>query len=84
VTGCAVEPVDTTGAGDGFVAGMLAGLLEMLEPRQSAGDLSPTSRREIFAFANGAGALTTLKRGAIPAFPTRFRVEQFLQEVRYP
>lgn len=84
VTGWAVEPVDTTGAGDGFVAGMLAGLLEMLEPRQSAGDLSPASLREIFGFANGVGALTTLKRGAIPALPTRSRVEQFLREVRYP
>jgi len=84
VTGCAVEPVDTTGAGDGFVAGMLAGQLDMLERGQSVGDLSATSLREIFAFANGVGVLTTLKRGAIPALPTRSRVEQFLREVRYP
>ena len=82
VRGWTVEAVDTTGAGDGFVAGMLAGLLGVLEQGQSLGDLSASQLDRIFAFANAAGALTTLERGAIPALPTRSQVEEFLQGVQ--
>ena len=82
VRGWPVEAVDTTGAGDGFVAGMLAGLLDALSCGQDLDDLSAVQLEGIFAFANAAGALTTLKRGAIPALPTRSQVERFLQEVQ--
>ncbi|GAB4340266.1 MAG: carbohydrate kinase [Phototrophicales bacterium] len=67
----AVSAVDTTGAGDGFVAGLLVGLLE--NPDSYAHDLP-----KILAFANAVGALTTTKRGAIPALPTRDQVMAFL------
>jgi fructokinase len=65
----AVTPVDTTGAGDGFVAGLLAGLL--------AHDCSPDegALTRICRFANVVGALATTERGAIPALPTRAAVE---------
>jgi len=70
--GFAVRPVDTTGAGDGFVAGLLAGLL----------DRGLRWDREIIEAAlrlgNAVGALTTTQRGAIPALPTRAAVEAFL------
>jgi fructokinase len=70
--GFSVVPVDTTGAGDGFVAGLLVGLLDY-------GDDYRDHMNEILRFANAVGALTTTKRGAIPALPTRAAVESFLQ-----
>lgn len=72
VPGFAVEAVDTTGAGDGFVAGLLAGLLDH-DLRWDRFTLEHTLR-----FANAVGALTTTRRGAIPALPTRRAVEEFL------
>jgi len=68
-----VAAVDTTGAGDGFMAGLLAGLLETPD---AADD--PERLVAICRFANAVGALTTMTRGAIPALPTRAVVESFL------
>lgn len=70
----AVAAVDTTGAGDGFMAGLIAGILA--EPDAIA---DPTRLDRICGFANAVGALTTLERGAIPALPTRAAVERFLE-----
>ena len=69
-----VQAVDTTGAGDGFMAGLIAGLLR--EPDAFA---DPARLDRICRFANAVGALTTLERGAIPALPTRDAVEKFLE-----
>jgi fructokinase len=63
VPGHSVQAVDTTGAGDAFVAGMLYGILKH-------GEAYPTTLPEIINFANAVGALTTTERGAIPALPT--------------
>ncbi len=68
--GFPVSAVDTTGAGDGFVAGLLVGLLE----QGFEFDALP----EILRFANAVGAISTTARGAIPALPTRAQVEAFL------
>lgn len=68
VSGFSVRPVDTTGAGDAFVAGFLSGLLT--RPDAPLADLC--------RFANGAGALATTQRGAIPAMPTRDAVLSLL------
>jgi fructokinase len=73
VPGFMVEAVDTTGAGDGFVAGLLYGLLSHPDNWQKEAQLS-----EICRFANAVGALTTTRRGAIPALPTLAQVRQFL------
>lgn len=75
VEGFPVTPVDTTGAGDGFVAGLLYGLVKTKEPWED-----PAALREMCRFANAVGALTTTKRGAIPALPTAAEVQQFLDE----
>ena len=73
--GFAVESVDTTGAGDGFVAGLLKGLIEF------KGALSKEEEmRGICEFANAVGALTTTQRGAIPALPDAKTVQKFLHE----
>lgn len=75
VPGYQVEPVDTTGAGDGFVAGLIYGLLTNPDAWKDKELLT-----EICRFANGVGALTTLERGAIPALPTRERVLRFIRK----
>ncbi len=69
-----VTAVDTTGAGDGFVAGLLAGLLERGALRDDDALVA------ICRFANAVGAITTTERGAIPSLPTRARVEAALRE----
>ena len=71
--GFAVESVDTTGAGDGFVAAILVGLLEH-------GADWPGHLRGMLRFANAVGAMTTMTRGAIPGLPRRAAVEAFLRE----
>ena len=71
-----VETVDTTGAGDSF----LAGFLHQLGQRQAIGT-DWSDGPEIFKmlqFASAVGALTTLKPGAIAAQPTLEAVNTFL------
>jgi fructokinase len=63
----AVNAIDTTGAGDAFVAG----LLHQLGAGQKSG-------AEIVRYAAAAGALTTRKPGAIDAQPTDTEIRQFL------
>ena len=75
VEGFSVEAVDATGAGDGFVAGLLQGLLGDPRTFENANRL-----RELCRFANAVGALTTVKRGAIPALPDRREVQDFLRQ----
>lgn len=58
-----VRPVDTTGAGDAFFAGVLKGLDELKAPYDKA------ALDKIFKFANVCGALNTLGRGAIDNLP---------------
>jgi fructokinase len=61
-----VAAVDTTGAGDAFVAGLLHQL--------GAGH----SVAEIVRYASAAGALTTLKPGAIDAQPSHAEIIEYL------
>ncbi len=63
----AVAAIDTTGAGDAFVAGMLHQL--------GAGK----SAVETVKYAAAAGALTTLKPGAIDAQPTHAEILNFMR-----
>ncbi|HEU5424955.1 MAG TPA: PfkB family carbohydrate kinase, partial [Nitrolancea sp.] len=64
--------VDTTGAGDSFVAGLLTGLLEA-DLR-----LDPATIARAVRLGTACGALTTTRRGAIPALPNRAAVERLL------
>ena len=70
VVGFSVAAVDATGAGDGFVAGLLAWRARRSRrgrrPRRGCGSSAVSPMR--------VGALTTTERGAIPALPTRDRV----------
>nr|AFO84081.1 fructokinase [Actinidia chinensis] len=60
-----VKTVDTTGAGDAFIGALLC---KMVDDRSVIED--EARLREILKFANACGAITTTKKGAIPALPT--------------
>lgn len=74
VPGFEVQAVDATGAGDGFTAALLRGLLKCPTAFEDQAQLV-----EICRYANAVGALTTTARGAIPALPTAERVAAFLR-----
>lgn len=76
--GLPVRQLDSTGAGDAFVAAMLAGLLSAgydgpSELRVDAGALAPIMTR-----ANAAGSLAVTVKGAIPALPTADAVRRHI------
>ncbi|KMS98994.1 hypothetical protein BVRB_3g066020 [Beta vulgaris subsp. vulgaris] len=75
VSGVKVKPVDTTGAGDAFVGGILSNLASDLNILKDEKRL-----REALHFANACGAVTVTKRGAIPGLPTRDEVLEILQQ----
>lgn len=67
VDGYVIEsPIDTVGAGDGFAAGFLSGIL------------NGESLEESSKLANAVGAMATLVRGDMEGFPTRSQVNQFM------
>ena len=67
VPGRAATPIDTTGAGDAFMAGLLYRLARVDLPPT---DLSHDTVRDMLAFANAVAARVVTRRGAIPAMPT--------------
>ena len=75
-----VKVLDTTGAGDAFVAAMLFSLLELGLARADLPRLEREQLQRVAAFANAAGALATTVRGAIPSLPTKRQVEAFLKQ----
>lgn len=66
-----VKTLDTTGAGDAFVAGLLAGLAQHW-PLNSESDWGQTLRQAL-----ACGALATTARGAMTALPDCANLEQF-------
>lgn len=66
IDGFAVQAIDTTGAGDSFVAGVLSMLLDL---HVDVANPDPATLRRALRLANAAGALTTTALGAIPALP---------------
>ncbi|BAT90839.1 hypothetical protein VIGAN_06212800 [Vigna angularis var. angularis] len=60
-----VNTVDTTGAGDSFVGALLCKIVDDQSILEDEAKL-----REVLKFANACGAITTTKKGAIPALPT--------------
>ncbi|MFB6250677.1 MAG: PfkB family carbohydrate kinase [Halobellus sp.] len=62
------DVVDTTGAGDAFAAGAIAGLVDGDDPD------------ELLAFANAVAAASTTRRGAMTALPNRQTVAEISDE----
>ena len=75
VPGFPVTAIDATGAGDAFMAGLIAGILGSPTFPTGAAEIAATCR-----FANAAGALATTGRGAIPSMPTRQAVEELMKQ----
>ncbi|KAI0520414.1 hypothetical protein KFK09_007888 [Dendrobium nobile] len=73
VGGFKVKAVDTTGAGDSFVSGLLVHLASNLDIYQDEKKL-----KEALVFANACGAITVTERGAIPSLPTKEAVLDFI------
>jgi fructokinase len=73
VPGFSVAAVDSTGAGDAFVAALLTALCANPDLAADAGALRQALRR-----ANAFAALTVTRHGAIPALPTLSELEAFL------
>lgn len=80
VEGFPVHAVDTTGAGDGFVAGLISSLYMFWNDLRERKSIPDDTLRYAGRRANAVGALTTLKKGAIPALPTQEEVEIFIEE----
>ncbi len=82
VPGFEVEFKEATGAGDGFVSGVLSGLVQEIgtatDKREAIKNLSLAKIEEIVRRANAIGALTCTKPGAIPALPKQEEVKTFL------
>ena len=72
-----VETIDAVGCGDAFVAGLLTKLIGF---ENWSEELSVENMYGCLRFANAVGALTSLKRGAIPAMPVIGEVIQFLEQ----
>lgn len=74
VLGFSVQTIDTTGAGDSWIATLLAQIAQNPDLLTSSVALEQALR-----YANAAAALTTTNRGAIPALPTPADVDGLLR-----
>ncbi|KAI3796581.1 hypothetical protein L1987_39259 [Smallanthus sonchifolius] len=77
VGGVKVKCVDTTGAGDAFVGGLLCSLASNPQLYKDEKKL-----RDALKFANVCGAITVTLRGAIPSLPTKEAVLKKLKEIQ--
>ena len=72
IAGKPVKPIDTTGAGDAFVGGLISYLA------QSNHRSELNHIRTAVQWANACGALATTQKGAMTALPLRDELEQYL------
>ncbi|WP_373531952.1 carbohydrate kinase [Vampirovibrio sp.] len=79
----AVQAVEMTGAGDGFVAGLLRGLYSLMpdaaDPVSLFENLQPDQLKYLLFEANAVGALATTKPGAMSSLPTWAELDAFLK-----
>lgn len=72
IAGKALQPVDTTGAGDAFVSGLLSALATTPNWQDN------TQLQRIIRQANAVGALATTAKGAMSALPNQAQLAEFL------
>ena len=75
-----VEPVDTTGAGDAFVGGVLLDIVERIKADRPVFSIPREEAESIVRFACACGAITVTRPGVIPALPTKAEAEAFLEK----
>ncbi len=76
-----VVAVDPTGAGDAFVAGLLSGLIPVLQEgdgREAIATMDASDLRRILSRANALGALVATRTGAMTALPTAEELEAWV------
>lgn len=72
ITGKAVKPIDTTGAGDAFVGGLLC-QLSLHKEWFTKGTIINAVQ-----WANSCGALATTQKGAMTALPDKHMLDQWI------
>jgi fructokinase len=77
-----VQAVDTTAAGDAFVAGLLLCLAERAIDAARLAEFSAGALPEALRFAAACGAIAVTRRGAFAAMPSRAEVNKLLQEAQ--
>lgn len=76
-----VKTIDTTGAGDAFLGAFLYCIRNnSLEEIRAFSD---SELKQIIAFGNAAGSLTTVGKGAIPAMPTITQIEGCIKNIPF-
>ncbi|GHI01607.1 aminoimidazole riboside kinase [Neobacillus kokaensis] len=78
VSAMSCKVVDTTGAGDAFVSGIL---YTINESRKTLGELTVSEIEEMLRFASISGGLATTKKGAMTGLPTLEEVKKELGEI---
>ncbi|WHH58077.1 carbohydrate kinase [Petroclostridium sp. X23] len=73
-----VITIDTTGAGDAFLGSFL---YQVIEKGMTLSNLSKANIEEMIDFANAAGSVTTVKKGAIPAMPVISEIEECIKSI---
>ncbi|XP_017217547.1 fructokinase-2 [Daucus carota subsp. sativus] len=74
IPGFHVKTIDTTGAGDSFIGALLCKLV-----RDDSILKDEAKLKEVLKFACACGAITTTKKGAIPALPVESEVQALLK-----
>lgn len=69
-----VKTVDTTGAGDAFVGALLCNIVDDQAVLEDEVRL-----RKVLKYANACGAITTTKKGAIPALPNESEILELIK-----
>jgi fructokinase len=72
-----VKALDATGAGDGFLGGILYKLCS--RTLTEIENMDKKEFEDIVRFGNAVGALVTTKKGGIPSMPTLGEVEDFIK-----
>ncbi|KYH33779.1 carbohydrate kinase family protein [Neomoorella mulderi] len=75
-----VQAVDTTGAGDAFMAGMLVVLAEAIQQGEDPEALDSAWLERLGSWGNAAAALTCTRPGVMPALPRRGEVEKLASQ----
>jgi fructokinase len=75
-----VKSINTTGAGDAFVAGILASLTETRAERFDAFLANEEQVDGALRFAAACGALAVTRHGAFEAMPSRAEVEELMEQ----
>lgn len=78
VSAPAIRAIDTTGAGDAFVGGLLYSLARRLAAGQDMDDIGEMSLSADIAFANACGAACASRRGSMRAAPDQNDVAALL------